>query len=402
MINGVDEMKNVVIVAAKRTPLGAYNGQFLRFKAQELGGFALASVTSSLSQNINIDGVIMGCVVQAGLGQSPARQAALNAHLPLSTPCSTINKVCGSAMKAIMIGFDQIKAGHAKSLLVGGMESMSNAPYLLEKARFGYRVGHAPMIDAMYRDGLEDAFTKNNKGENTLMGTFADATAAKYGFSREDQEAFATQTYNNYQAAIDVINQEIAPITYTDQKGIEFTLEKDEPATKVIPSKFQALRPAFAKDGTVTAATSSSLADGAAALHIMNEEDALSQGLTPLARIVGYSEFAHEPEWFTTAPIGAIQKLYDATGWSSDTVDAFEINEAFAVVPMAAQVDLKIDRAKINMFGGACTMGHPIGCSGARIVVTLLNVLKTKKLKRGIASTCIGSGEATAIAIELI
>ncbi|CAO5677624.1 MAG: Acetyl-CoA acetyltransferase [Holosporales bacterium] len=393
-------MKNVVIVAAKRTPLGAYNGQFSRFTAPQMGGYALKGV---LKQNpsVSIDAVIMGCVIQAGLGQSPARQATVKADLPIHTPASTVNKVCGSAMKAVMMAVDQIKAQNAKTILAGGMESMSNAPYLLDKARFGFRVGHQTVLDAMYRDGLEDAFSTNDRKERTLMGVFADATAAKYGFTRQDQEAFATQTYQNYNNAAQHIAQEIEPILYKDHKGNDVVCDQDEPASKVLPHKFSALKPAFGSSGTVTAATSSSLADGAAALLLMDEEEAIAQGLKPLARIVGYSEFAHEPEWFTTAPVGAMKKLFAAIGWKADDVDAYEINEAFAVVPMVAMHELGIDRKKINMFGGACTMGHPIGCSGARILVTLLNVLRVNKLKRGVASACIGSGEATAIAIEI-
>ncbi|MBP9752572.1 MAG: thiolase family protein [Proteobacteria bacterium] len=390
--------RTVVIVEAKRTPIGAFNGQFKNLSATTLGGNVLKNIIKNIS--FSIDEVIMGCVVQAGLGQNPARQAALSSGMEWNIPCSTINKVCGSGMKSVMLGVDSILSGRNHTVLAGGMESMTNAPYLLDKARFGYKAGHYNVIDALYNDGLEDAYTPPpSKNGKTLMGQFADATAKKYGFSRQDQEQFAKETFQNYKQSQTFIKNEIVPISLTpDDPNPIIT---DEPPLKVDPLKFQKLRPAFDKDGTVTAATSSSLADGAAALLLMDEEEALKRNLKPLARIVAQAEHSQEAQWFTTAPVGAIQKVIQNANWSLKDVDLFEINEAFAVVPMAAMADLGIDRSKINVFGGACTLGHPIGMSGTRIIVTLLNALKTKGLKRGIASTCIGGGEATSIALEV-
>lgn len=375
----------VVIVDAKRTPMGSFLGQFSKVSATGLGAAAVEGVYNS------VDEVFMGCVVQAGLGQSPARQVALKAGLPISTPCTTINKVCGSAMQAIILAHDRIKAGEANAIIAGGMESMSNAPYLLDKARSGYKAGHGSIIDSLYNDGLQDAY-----GSKELMGVFAEETALRYGFSRQMQEDYALQTYENYQNALSYLANEITAVDV----GGGIKIDKDEPPTKVKPEKFELLKPAFKKDGTVTAATSSSLADGAAALTLMSAEHAASLGLTPLARIVSTAQYAHEPQWFTTAPVGAIKKVLQKANWTD--ADLYEVNEAFAVVPMAVMHDLNISRDKMNVFGGACTLGHPIGCSGARIVVTLLNALRQRGLKRGVASTCIGSGEATALAVEIL
>jgi acetyl-CoA C-acetyltransferase len=390
---------SIVIVDAKRTPIGSFNGQLKSLSAPVLGGHILRALMENRS-HLSIDEVMMGCVVQAGVGQAPARQAALASGMGWNIPCSTINKVCGSGMKSIMMAVDSIQSCRNKAVLAGGMESMTNAPYLLDKARFGYKAGHFSVIDALYNDGLQDAYNTSSNGQKTLMGEFADETAKKYGFSRQDQEKFAKETFDNYHASKEYLKNEIVPIFCSSHD--EMAISTDEPPLKVDPHKFQKLKPAFHKEGTVTAATSSSLADGAAALLIMHEHEAQKQSLIPRARIVGCAEYSHKAEWFTTAPIGAIQKLLKAVGWNINDVDLFEINEAFAVVPMAVQYELNIPREKINVFGGACTLGHPIGASGARIVVTLLNALQTKGLKRGIASTCIGGGEATAIAIELM
>jgi len=391
--------KNLFIAEAKRTPIGGFQGSLAAYKGHQLGSLAI----SALNTKGIIDEVIMGCVLPAAQGQAPARQAALGAGLSSGVSATTVNKVCGSGMKAIMIACDQIALGQAHSVVAGGMESMSNAPYLLENARKGYRVGHGQIIDHMYRDGLEDAYHKNADGSHSLMGTFADATAKRYGFSRDDQDQFALRGFEKVQYALGFkfFQGEIIPIEIKDAKGNQTILQTDEAPDRVKPEKFSALRPAFDAGGTVTAATSSSLADGAAALWLVDGETANKQGLSPLARVVGYASYAHEPEWFTTAPIGAIKKLLDKIGWSLDQVDLFEINEAFAVVPMAAIKELSIPAEKVNIHGGACTLGHPIGASGARIVVTLIHALKQHGLKRGIASVCIGGGEATAIAVEV-
>lgn len=383
------------IHAATRTAIGAFQGQFSSYSATDLGGFALRAAMKAAGLQM-VDEVFMGCVLQAGLGQAPARQASIKAGINHNVPTTTINKVCGSGMRAVMFACDSLRLGNIQTAIAGGMESMTNAPYALEKARSGYRFGHGALLDLMLNDGLEDAFHKNPQGGRCAMGMFADDTAAAYGFSREAQEDFARQTYENAMAAqaAGAFQAEITPIIFADKKG-ETTFDQDEPITKVKPDKFGALRPAFKADGTVTAATSSSLADGAAAL-------VLSTNTTgALAKIVGYTSYAQTPETFTTAPVGAIEKLCAALSWSIDSVGAFEINEAFAVVPMTAMKALNIPRAKVNMFGGACALGHPIGASGARIIVTLLNIMRQKNLKRGIAVACIGGGEATAIALEL-
>jgi acetyl-CoA C-acetyltransferase len=335
--------------------------------------------------------------VAAGVGQAPARQAVLGAGLHKSTAATTINKVCGSGMKAAMLGVDQIMAGSATAMVVGGMESMSNAPHMLPKARQGYRYGHQRVLDHMAFDGLENAY------DGKSMGIFADATAAKYGFSRQDQDAFAVESVRRAQAAVadGSFKAEIAGVTVAG-KGGDTVLATDETPGLCRPDKIPSLRPAFGKDGTVTAASSSSISDGAAALVIMKESAALAKGLKPLARIVGHASNAHEPEWFTTAPVGAIQKLQAKLGWTAADVDLYEINEAFAVVTMAAMKDCGLDHAKVNVNGGACALGHPIGATGARLLVTLVHALKARGGKRGIAALCIGGGEATALAVEML
>ena len=345
-----------------------------------------------------IDEVIMGCVLPAGLGQAPARQAALNGGLPQSTPCTTINKVCGSAMKAIMLGYDMITAGSANCVLAGGMESMSNAPYLLPKARNGYRIGHHEVIDHMFFDGLENA------SDNNLMGMFAERCVDKYAFTREQQDQYAIESVKRARKANEQkwFADEIVPVSISI-KGKEQSVSLDEQPEKSKIEKIPQLKPAFrVENGTVTAANSSSISDGAAAVLLMNAETAEQQGLQPMAKIIAHSSFAQAPEDFTTAPIGAIKKLYKKTGWTDKDVDLYEINEAFAVVTMAAMRDLSLDHAKVNVNGGACALGHPIGATGARLVVTLIHALKQRQLKNGIASLCIGGGEATAMAIELV
>lgn len=388
----------VVIVAAKRTAIGSMNGQFVSLTSPQLAATAIkGALAQSGVKPEAITEAIIGCVLPAGLGQAPARQAVLGAGLLQSTACLTINKVCGSGMKAAMLGFDQITAGSATAILVGGMESMSNAPHMLPKARQGYRYGHSRVLDHMAFDGLENAY------DGKSMGIFADATAAKYGFTREAQDAFATESVKRAQAAVasGAFKAEIAAVMVAG-KGGEVALEIDEPPAMCKPEKISSLRPAFNKDGTVTAASSSSISDGAAMLILMSESAAKEQGITPIARICGHASNAHEPEWFTTAPVGAIDKLQKKLGWAVADVDLYEINEAFAVVTMAAMHDLKLPHDKVNVNGGACALGHPIGATGARLLVTLLHALKARGGKRGIASLCIGGGEATALAVELI
>jgi len=390
--------ESIVIVSAKRTPIGGMNGQFVSVTAPELGSSAIrAAVAASGLQPADIDEVIMGCVLPAGLGQAPARQAALGAGLTKSTPCTTINKVCGSGMKAVMLAHDQILAGSARVMVAGGMESMSNAPHLLPKARQGYRYGHAKVLDHMAYDGLENAY------DGKAMGTFAEATAEKYGFTREQQDAYARESVTRAQRAVatGLFKDEIAPVTVKG-KGGEMVIDTDETPGQCKIEKIPTLRPAFKPDGTVTAASSSSISDGAAALVLMKESDARGRGLRPLARILGHATNAHEPEWFTTAPVGAIAKLQQRLGWQPKDVDLYEINEAFAVVTMAAIKDLGLSHEKVNVHGGACALGHPIGASGARLIVTLLHALRARGGKRGIASLCIGGGEATAIAVEML
>ncbi len=387
---------SIVIVAAKRTPLGAFQGSLSDAQSPELAAAAIAACMEESGTEAGAIGeVLLGCVLPAGLGQAPARQAALGAGIPLSAGCTTLNKVCGSGMKATMLAHDLIKAGSADVVVAGGMESMTNAPYLLPKARRGFRMGHQEVLDHMFFDGLQSPFDGN------MMGHFAEVTAKKYKFSREDQDNFAIESVTRSRNAVasGAFDAEIAPVTMKTRKGDVTVAEDDGPAAANV-EKIPTLRPAFAKDGTVTAASSSSISDGAAALMLMSASEAARRGLEPLATIAGHSGFAHAPEWFTTAPVYAIKALQEKLGWDRDRVDLYEINEAFACVTMAAMKDLGLDHAKVNVNGGACALGHPIGASGARIIVTLLHALRARKLKRGIASLCIGGGEATAIAIE--
>lgn len=389
----------IVIVSAARTPLGAFQGVLSPLAAPSLGSFAIkATVERSGIDPKLIEEVLMGCVLPAGLGQAPARQAALQANLPLSTCCTTISKVCGSGMKAVMIAGDGITAQSYEIAIAGGMDSMSNAPYLLAKARGGYRLGHGQLMDHMFLDGLEDAY--ENRGR--LMGGFAEDCASTYGFSREDQDEFAVRSTTRAQEASQngSFEWEIAPVKVVNQKG-DVVVDRDESPFSINIAKIPELRPAFEKNGTVTAANSSSISDGAAALLLMRESEANRLQLQPLARVEGYVNYAHTPALFPTAPIGAIQKLFRKTGWTTKDVDLYEINEAFAVVAMAAIRDLSLPIDKVNIHGGACALGHPIGASGARIIVTLLGALKKQRLRRGVASLCIGGGEATAIAIEM-
>jgi acetyl-CoA C-acetyltransferase len=388
----------VVILSARRTPVGAFQGALTAVTAPQLGATAIkAALADSGVKSSEIDEVIMGCVLSAGLGQAPARQAALGAGLPTSTPCTTVNKMCGSAMRAVMQGADQILAGSAQVVIAGGIESMSNAPYLLPKARAGYRMGNQEVLDHMFFDGLQSPW------DGQLMGCFADSTSEKYGFTRQAQDEFAAESVRRALAAVNQgdFKAEIAPVTAKTRKG-EVVVDKDETPFTLDIAKIPTLKPAFKKDGTVTAASSSGISDGAAAVVLMRESLAASKGLKPMARILGYASFAREPEWFTLAPVGAIQKLLAQLNWSPQDVDLYEINEAFAVVPMAAMKDLSLEHAKVNVNGGACALGHPIGATGARILTTLLYALKSSGKKRGIASLCIGGGEATAIAVELV
>jgi acetyl-CoA C-acetyltransferase len=388
----------IVIVAARRTPVGAFQGVFAGVTAPQLGAVAIkAAVADSGVPVSEIDEVIMGCVLSAGLGQAPARQAALGAGLPASVPTTTVNKMCGSAMRAVMLASDQILAGSARIIVAGGLESMTNAPYLLPKARAGYRMGHQEVLDHMFFDGLQSPW------DGQLMGCFAEATSGKYEFTRQAQDDFASESARRAQAAVagTAFSNEVAPVTTKTRKG-EVLIDKDETPTTIDISKIPGLKPAFKKDGTVTAASSASISDGAAAVVLMRESLCKARGLSPLARILGYSSFAREPEWFTLAPVGAIQKLLTQLKWQANDVDLYEVNEAFAVVTMAAIKDLGLDHAKVNINGGACALGHPIGATGVRILTTLIHALKNRGKKHGIASLCIGGGEATAIAIEII
>ena len=390
-------MSKVVIVGAKRTALGALLGQFTGVPATQLGASAIqAAVAQSGVDGAKVSEVIMGCVLPAGLGQAPARQAALGAGLPTAAGCTTINKVCGSGMKAIMLGHDLIKAGSAEVVVAGGMESMTNAPHLLNGSRTGIRFGSAEMLDHMAWDGLTNPYDKKP------MGSFGELCAGKYAFTREDQDAFAAESVRRALAAQadGAFKDEIAPVTVAGRKG-DVVVDTDEQPGKCDIGKIPSLRPAFQKDGTITAASSSSINDGAAALVLASEEAAKAQGLAPLATIVAHATHAQAPEWFTTAPVSAIQAVLAKAGWSVADVDLFEVNEAFAVVAMAPIKELGIPHAKLNVNGGACALGHPIGASGARLVVTLLHALQRRGGKRGVAALCIGGGEATAIAIEL-
>lgn len=391
---------SIVITAGKRTPIGAFQGQFAGLSAPELGAAAIGAAleTVGLLKPEMIDEVLMGCVLSAGLKQAPARQAALKAGLSVSTPCTTLNKVCGSGMKTVMQGHDAIVAGSADVVIAGGMESMTNAPYLVQKARQGLRFGHGELLDHMLYDGLQNACG----GEP--MGVFAEKCVERYGFSREQQDAYAIESVRRAMAACgsEAFVDEIAPVLVSTRKG-ELTFDKDETPFKCDIEKIPRLRPAFrSENGTVTAASSASISDGAAALILMRESNAKAFGVQPLARIVAHASHAQEPADFTIAPIGAIRKLYEKSGWTGSDVDLYEINEAFAAVAMAAIHELGLDPAKVNINGGACALGHPIGATGARIIVTLLHALRMRDLQRGIAALCIGGGEATAIAIERI
>ncbi|MEH6713630.1 MAG: thiolase family protein [Paraglaciecola polaris] len=389
---------SVVIVSAKRTPMGGFMGGLSALDACALGANAIGAVLDDVGgTRPTIDEVIMGCVLPAGLGQAPARQASLKAGLPISTGAITLNKVCGSGMKAVMLAHDLIKAGSASTVIAGGMESMSNAPYILPKARQGYRMGHGQMLDHMMLDGLENAY------DGKAMGCFAQSKADEENITREQMDEFALSSLTKASDAIanGLFKDEIAPVTITSRKG-DVVVENDEGPGNARPEKIPSLRPAFTKDGTVTAANSSSISDGAAALLVMSESQAKAQGYTPLARIVGHSSNAIEPENFTVAPVGAMEKLFAQIGWVKDDVDLYEINEAFAMVTMLGVSKLGLDPAKVNVKGGACALGHPIGASGARIIVTLLHALKQRKLKKGVAAICIGGGEATAIAFEML
>jgi len=387
----------VVIVAAKRTPLGAFQGALSAAESPDLAAAAIrACVEASGIDITSVSEVLLGCVLPAGVGQAPARQAAIKAGVPLHAGCTTLNKVCGSGMKATMLGHDLIKAGSANVVIAGGMESMSNAPYLMPKARSGYRMGHQQVLDHMFFDGLQ------NPSDGNMMGHFAEETAKKYGFTRAQQDEFAIESVNRARAALanGLFDSEITAVTMSGRKG-DVTVTEDEGPTIAKLEKIPTLRPAFAKDGTVTAASSSSISDGAAALILMSASEAEKRGLQPLATIVGHSGFAHEPEWFTTAPVFAIKALHEKLGWDPDTVDLYEINEAFACVTMAAMTDVGLDHSKVNVNGGACALGHPIGATGARIIVTLLHALRNRGLQRGVASLCIGGGEAVAIGLEV-
>ena len=389
----------IVIVSAVRTPLGGFLGNFKEVTAAQLGAVAIrAAVERASLQPGDIGEVIMGCVLQAGQGQAPARQAALLANLPEQVVCSTVNKMCGSGMKALMFGHDLLHAGSAEVVVAGGMESMSNAPYLLERARSGYRMGHNKIIDHMFFDGLEDAYEKGR-----LMGSYAEDCAQSYGFTRGQQDEFAISSLTRAQKAITEgrFQDEIVPVLASSGRET-VSIESDEQPGKARIDKIPALKPAFREGGTVTAANSSSISDGSAALVLMRLSEAERRGLTPLARIVGHASYAHAPALFACAPVGAIKRLLERTNWSMQDVDLFEINEAFAVVPMVVIRDLNVGHEQLNVHGGACALGHPIGASGARVVVTLINALRQNTLKRGIASVCIGGGESTAIAIELL
>ena len=390
----------VVIVSAARTPMGAFQGDFASLAAHDLGGVAIAAAVAraGIAPEL-VEEVLFGNCLMAGQGQAPARQALLKGGLPLSTGAVTLSKMCGSGMKATMLAHDLLMAGSAKVMVAGGMESMTNAPYLLQKGRGGYRMGHDKIYDHMMLDGLEDAYEPGRS-----MGTFGEDCAAKYQFTRGQQDAFAIASVQRAQAASTdgSFAAEIAPVTIKTRSG-EHVVSVDEGPGKINTDKIPTLRTAFKKDGgTITAASSSSINDGAAALVLMRESQAAALNCQPLARIVGHTTHAQAPNWFTTAPVFAMQKLFAATGWTADAVDLYEINEAFAVVPMAAMVELSLPHEKVNVLGGACALGHPIGASGARILVTLLNALRLKGGKRGVASLCIGGGEATAMAVELI
>lgn len=389
----------VVIVGAKRTPMGGFQGDLSSVSAPELGTHAIKAALEDAGLGADqVDEVIMGLVLPAGTGQAPARQASRHAGIPDEAGATTINKVCGSGMKAAMLAHDGLLLGNATVVVAGGMESMTNAPYLLPNARGGMRLGHGQVKDHMFLDGLEDAYE-----EGRAMGTFAEDTAEKYQFTREAQDAYAIESLKRAKAANegDAFKGEIAPITLKTRKG-EVTVAADEQPFKASPEKIPNLKPAFRKDGTVTAANSSSISDGAAAMVLMRKSEADRRGLTPIAAIRAHATNSHAPEWFTTAPVKAIEKVVTKAGWTTDEVDLYEINEAFAVVPMAAMHDLGLSHDKVNINGGACALGHPLGASGARVMVTLINALRSQGKTKGVASLCIGGGEATAIALEML
>ncbi len=388
----------IAILSAARTPMGGMMGSLSSVSSPQLGAVAIsAAIERSGLDQAQFNEVIMGSVLTAAVGQAPARQAALGAGMDKSTTCTTINKVCGSAMMSVMMAGNALRAGQSKAVVAGGMESMSRAPYLIPQGRQGYRFGSAEMLDHMQYDGLQDAY------QAVAMGNFAESCANKYNFSREDQDAYAIESLRRANAAIDqgLFDNEIAPVTIASRKG-ETVVSVDEQPGNARPDKIPQLRPAFAKDGTVTAANASSISDGAAALTLMMADEAEAQGLKPIALIHGYDQTAQEPEWFTTAPVSAINKTLARVGWSVDDVDLWEVNEAFAVVAMAALHEIGMPHDRLNVNGGACALGHPIGASGARIIVTLIHALQQQGGKKGIASLCIGGGEATAMAIELV
>ena len=389
---------NIVIVSAKRTPIGAFQGVLSPATAPQLGtAAAKAAIEAAGIKAEDVQETIFGCVLPAGLGQAPARQAALGAGVPAGVPATTINKMCGSGLKAVMLAADQIRTGDVEIVLAGGLESMTNAPYLLPKARGGYRMGHGEILDHMFFDGLQSPF------DGQMMGAFAEATSRKYSFTRAEQDAFAAESVRRALRAVESgdFEAEITPVTIKGRKG-ETLVGRDETPFTCDINKIPSLKPAFAKDGTVTAASSSSISDGAAALIVMRESTAKARGLKPLARVLAYASYAHEPEWFTTAPVGAIRKTLGKLGWKPNDADLYEVNEAFAAVTMAAMRDVDIDHARMNVNGGACALGHPIGATGARILTTLTHALARRNLKRGIASLCIGGGEAVAMAIERV
>ena len=390
-------MTEIVIVGAKRTPIGSFQGQFAGLSSVDLGAAAIrAAVDQAGITGPDVSEVIMGCVLPAGLGQAPARQASLQADIPVSAGCMTINKVCGSGLKSVMLGHDSIKAGSSSIVIAGGMESMTNAPYLLPKARAGLRMGHGEVLDHMFWDALQSPYDKQ------MMGMFGEMCVDKYGFSREDQDAFAIASVERSQRAMadGSFADEITPVTVSSRRG-DSVFDQDEEPPRCNIGKIPGLRPAFKKDGSVTAANSSKISDGAAATVLMTADDAASRGLEPLARIVAHATHSHEPEWFTTAPSVAVAKVVEKAGWTIADVDLFEINEAFASVTMAAIADNQLDHDKVNVNGGACALGHPVGASGARILVTLIHALRHRGLKRGVASLCLGGGEAVAVAIEV-
>ena len=392
-------MDNIVIVGAARTPMGGFQGALSGASASELGGAAIkAALGGATIDPTLVDELLMGCVLPAGQGQAPARQAGFAAGLPESVPASTLNKMCGSGMKTTMMGYDQLLAGNGSVVVVGGMESMSNAPYLLPKMRGGARIGHTQTLDHMFLDGLEDAYDKGR-----LMGSFAEDCAEKFQFTRADQDTYALKSLSNAVAAIENgdFDAEVTPVTLKTRKGT-VTVSQDEQPGNARPDKIPNLRPAFKENGTITAANASSISDGAAALVLMRESEAKAQGLRIRARIVGHTSHAQAPGWFTTAPVPAAKNLLAKLGWQTDDVDLWEINEAFAVVPMAFMREMNVPREKMNINGGACALGHPIGASGARIIVTLLHALERHDLHKGMAAICIGGGEGTAIAIERV